>query len=121
MPEPLDARAYQIAAARTLHHGPQTLTPEQVELAFNALGLAGEAGECADYVKKALWHSAGLDMVKLANELGDVMWYLAAICTLAGLDLSEIMAANITKLKVRYPNGFSVVDSLARVDVTHAP
>jgi NTP pyrophosphatase (non-canonical NTP hydrolase) len=117
MPEPLDARAYQIAAARTLHHGPQTLTPEQVELAFNVLGLVGEAGECAEVVKHGLWHAHGLDLTQLAKELGDTAWYLAAVCTLAGLDLSEIMAANIAKLKVRYPNGFSVVDSLARVDV----
>jgi NTP pyrophosphatase (non-canonical NTP hydrolase) len=118
MPEPLDARAYQIAAARTLHHEPQAFTPEEIALLFHALGLAGEAGEIADALKKQVWHRHGLDMVKLADEIGDVAWYLAAICTLTGLDLSEIMAANIAKLKVRYPNGFSVVDSIARVDVT---
>jgi NTP pyrophosphatase (non-canonical NTP hydrolase) len=117
MPEPLDARAYQIAAARTLHHEPQAFTPEEIALLFHALGLAGEAGEMCNAIKKQVWHRHGLDMAKLADETGDCLWYLAAICTLTGLDLSEIMAANIAKLRVRYPNGFSVGDSLARVDV----
>ena len=52
-------------------------------LANCAMGLAGEAGECTDIIKKHLFHDHELDREHLAKELGDVAWYLA-VCADVG-------------------------------------
>ena len=84
---------------------------------WNAIGLAGEAGEVAEHIKKGVFHQHGIDREKLAKELGDVLWYAAALCTKSGLDMGEVMQANVDKLRKRYPNGYSSEDSKRRVDV----
>lgn len=115
----MNATEYQLAAARTLIDGPDfALTDTEFMVVWVALGLAGEAGEVAELVKKGLLHRHGLDRDIVAKELGDVCWYVAAICTKLDLDMGEIMAANIAKLKTRYPNGYSATDSRARVDIS---
>ena len=76
-------------------------------LAWNALGLAGEAGEVADEIKKIVGHGHALDKDKLAKEIGDVCWYIAALCNDLGINLSDVAQANIDKLWKRYPEGFS--------------
>lgn len=111
---------YQRLAARTLIDGPDFTIPDNdIMIIWNAIGLAGEAGEVAELIKKGIFHQHGLDRDKLAKELGDCMWYIAAICTKTGLDLGEIMQANIDKLKLRYPDGYKSEDSIKRVD-THS-
>lgn len=80
-----------------------------------ALGLAGEAGEVAESAAMVAQFDL-FDPADLAKELGDQQWYAAALCTLAGIDLSGVMIDNIAKLKARYPNGYSSADSQARVD-----
>lgn len=85
-------------------------------LAINALGVAGEAGEVADLVKKHVGHGHALDRDKLAKELGDVLWYVAALAHDIGIDLSTVAALNIEKLRRRYPDGFSTERSINRVD-----
>lgn len=114
----MDATEYQRLAARTLVDGPGFgLSDEEIMLIWNALGLAGEAGEVAELIKKGVLHRHGLDIEKLYKELGDTVWYIAAICSKMGFDLSEIMEANLAKLKLRYPNGYSSEDSIQRVDI----
>lgn len=54
------------------------------------------------------------DPEKLADELGDVMWYVAGIAFINGFDLGDIGEENITKLRRRYPTGFSEEDSRNR-------
>ena len=68
-------------------------------------------------MKKGVFHRHGLDANKLADELGDLLWYAAALCTVAELDLEVVMGDNIKKLMIRYPNGFSSADSVRRADV----
>ncbi len=70
------------------------------------LGLAGESGEVLDMVKKCIFHEVELDEDHLKKELGDVMWYVAALCEAFGFSLDDIMQMNIEKLKARYPEGF---------------
>lgn len=72
------------------------------------LGLAGETGEALDIVKKWVFHRSELDIEHFKKELGDVMWYMATICTAMGFELEEILEMNIEKLKKRYPDGFNV-------------
>ena len=81
-----------------------------------ALGLAGEAGEVADYIKKVVGHDHPLDRDVLEKEMGDVMWYLAVLAEHHGMHLEDIAEKNIEKLKKRYPEGFSVTDSINRED-----
>ncbi len=74
-------------------------------LTYPALGLCGEAGEVAEKVKKLLRDDAGVltdeRREALAGELGDVLWYLAQVATEARLDLAEVAAANLAKLRSR--------------------
>ena len=78
------------------------------------LGLTGEAGECADLVKKHLFQGHELDKEHLAKELGDVAWYLAVTAYALGYDLETILLMNVEKLWKRYPEGFDSVRSRNR-------
>lgn len=76
------------------------------DLAMPALGLAGEAGEVVELIKKHLYHGKPLDKTELLSELGDVVWYVAAMAHNAGLDIADVLAFNVIKLSQRYPDGF---------------
>ena len=93
---------YQELAARTVN---STLS-ERERIANFALGLAGEAGEVIELLKKHLYHNKPLALGELKKELGDVQWYLSGIAYLFGMSLEDVAAANIEKLEKRYPNGF---------------
>lgn len=99
----MNADDYQRLAMRTLATG----LSSQERLANAALGLNGEAGEVADTVKKHLFHGHPLDRDALIKELGDVLWYVALACDTLDISLGAVMAANIEKLRRRYPEGFS--------------
>jgi NTP pyrophosphatase (non-canonical NTP hydrolase) len=75
-------------------------------LANAAIGLCGESGEVAELVKKQLFHGKAHDSARLAEEVGDVLWYVAEVCTVAGLNLADVAQANVAKLRERYPDGF---------------
>ena len=78
------------------------------------MGVSGEAGEIANYLKKVVFHEHPLDPGKLEEEIGDVLWYIAMLCNYTGLSLSAIPQKNIEKLQKRYPEGFSPERSLQR-------
>jgi NTP pyrophosphatase (non-canonical NTP hydrolase) len=83
-------------------------------LCWGAMGISGEAGEVTDYLKKVVFHTHELDKLKLAEELGDVLWYLACTAELISYDLEKIAEMNIEKLKKRYPGGWDVERSKNR-------
>ena len=113
----MNVHEYQEQAARTLIDTPDfQITPDQVMIVWNALGLAGEAGEVVDYIKKGIMHQQGLDRGKIVKELGDVLWYIAALCTHLGITMSEVMDGNIAKLKARYPDGWDAALSADKRD-----
>ena len=70
------------------------------------MGLAGEAGECVDILKKHLFQGHELDRKHLLEELGDVAWYLAVTAYATGYTLEEVLQGNVDKLRERYPTGF---------------
>ena len=78
-------------------------------LTYPALGLCGEAGECAEKVKKAIRDDGGALTEErrsaLAAELGDVLWYAAQLATEAGLDLDRVAEDNLAKLLSRRERG----------------
>lgn len=93
----------------------RTANPEYRVLTNVGLGLSGEAGECADIIKKHIHHGHDLDKEHLKKELGDVCWYIALGCELIGCSMDEIMRMNIEKLKARYPDGFDCEKSIHRI------
>ena len=98
----MTAKDYQTAAYRTAN---KDLTDiEQIQNAV--MGMAGEAGEALDIVKKWMYQGHDLDLEHLWREAGDVLWYIALLCTVTGMDMEEIMEENIDKLKARYPEKF---------------
>lgn len=82
-----------------------------------ALGLGGESGEVLDIIKKHLFHGAILDKTNLINELGDCRFYMELICFLNGITMDEVEQANTTKLRKRFPNGFSHEAAQAKADL----
>lgn len=78
---------------------------------YPTLGLTGEAGEVADKVKKVLRGDDGTkeftDERKhaIALELGDVMWYVAALAHDLGFTLHDIASMNLQKLHLRQIHG----------------
>jgi len=83
--------------------------PDSHKITYPALGMAGEAGEVANKVKKLI--RDGKDEMpddwreQLASEIGDVMWYCAALARDLDVSLTTIMAANLDKLKARQERG----------------
>ena len=93
--------AYQRASARTIN---------------TALDyISDEAGEVAGVIKKMLYQGNPADPIKIADEMGDVLWYLALLATTMGFSLGDVAAANVKKLEARYPKGFRPEDSIDRV------
>ncbi|MBR2795471.1 nucleoside triphosphate pyrophosphohydrolase family protein [Candidatus Saccharibacteria bacterium] len=70
-----------------------------------ALGVAGEAGEFADKVKKILRDKKGAftdeDKDAIIKELGDVLWYVALVSLYLDVPLSRVAELNIEKLASR--------------------
>lgn len=105
---------YQAESKRTMKEG-RTL---QENVSDYSMGLAGEAGEVIDYLKKVLHHDHDLDVEEIKKELGDLLWYMSALATTFDINMNQVAQMNIDKLKKRYPVGFSAADSVKRVDVT---
>ncbi len=97
----LSFEEYQQAARAT------ALYPRRLSnLEYPTLGLAGEAGEVANVVKKIQRDFGGEitdeTRAKLKDELGDVLWYIAACADELGLTLQEIAEYNVQKLAARH-------------------
>lgn len=104
----MNMNEFQFSCGRTWGKG----GPDPLQNA--ALGLAGEAGEVANEVKKNRYQGHRLDDKKIIEELGDVLFYVAVAAMEIGVSLEEVAAANINKLKGRYPDGFDPIRSQKR-------
>jgi NTP pyrophosphatase (non-canonical NTP hydrolase) len=96
----MDMNAYQAAANET------AIFPPDQGIVYTALGLASEAGEVTDKVKKVIRDSGG-DFSSEAREgikkeLGDVLWYVSSLARELGFTLEEVAEANILKLSSRF-------------------
>ena len=80
------------------------------------VALAGEVGEFANIVKKKVGHGHEITKETLADEIGDCLWYISAICTLMDIELDDVANGNIEKLMRRYPAGFSQEASQNRTE-----
>jgi NTP pyrophosphatase (non-canonical NTP hydrolase) len=94
---------YQVAAVRT------AVYPHGIRILYPALGLAGEAGEVANKVKKIYRDDGGRvtdhRRVQVAKELGGVLWYVAAVCTDLNLNMGDVARENAAILAARQQRG----------------
>ena len=90
---------YQTAAATTSW---RDLTEPKVADAA-AFGLAHKAGSVANIYKKYYRNEISLDTYNdyLMTELGDVLWYTAAVATAFGLQLEDIAEKNLSLTRDR--------------------
>lgn len=79
--------------------------PEDRRIVYPTLGLAGEAGEVADKVKKVIRDAHGEftpeKRQEIIKEIGDVLWYCATLSRDLGYDLEEVARTNVEKLRSR--------------------
>ena len=90
---------YQLAAAET------AIYSGSIDVMYPALGLAGEVGEVCNKIKKHYRDGTPLDTDDLRKELGDVLWYLAALATDLDIDLEQAAGENLEKLADRDARG----------------
>ncbi len=78
-------------------------------LLYPTLKLAGEAGEFGEKVGKLLRDKDGKigpeDASALADELGDVLWYVAEVATVLEVGLADVARRNLDKLQSRAERG----------------
>ncbi len=80
--------------------------PPSKGLEYTALGLAGEAGEYANKVKKVIRDgSSAFNRAALIDELGDVLWYVAMAAKEVDTNLEWVAHRNILKLRDRQKTG----------------
>lgn len=99
-----DFDTYQQESRKTWH-----VIPMNHSIVYPTMGMVNEAGEVAGKVKKIFRDHGGeiseADRQALKKELGDVLWYLAQICTELDLSLQEVAEANLVKLFSRLERG----------------
>ena len=105
-----DLDRYQLQASRT--HNFELDRRERFTML--SMGIAGEGGELVDHIKKHVFHGHELDLLKVKQEIGDLLWYVAVLSQECGFTLAEVADLNIEKLRKRYPEGFSVEASVNR-------
>ncbi|MEM0148311.1 MAG: nucleoside triphosphate pyrophosphohydrolase family protein [Candidatus Micrarchaeaceae archaeon] len=83
--------------------------PEDKAIEYLALGLAGEAGEVANKVKKIIRGDKNISNEEIIDELGDVLWYLSELSAKMAKEstspLAMVASRNIQKLKSRAERG----------------
>lgn len=95
----MDFSVYQAATSTT------AIYSKDVALVYTTMGLASEAGEVAGKVKKVIRDNGGLmsreKKAEIADELGDVLWYVARLAAHLEIDLNDIASLNLIKLTSR--------------------
>jgi len=106
----MEINEFQQRSTRTLNRA----LSDSEQLLNQVIGLVGEAGEVLDLLKKHRYQGHDLNKKKLAEELGDVFYYLAGIATSVNIELDKVAQGNIDKLLKRYPDGFDPEYSVNR-------
>lgn len=80
----------------------QSMTPQMAHLLHMAVGVAGEAGELLDAIKKHVIYNKSLDVTNVIEELGDMEFYMEGLRQELGILRELTVQQNIAKLSVRY-------------------
>ena len=92
----IDMSYYQQEAVKTAIYADHIIYP--------ALGLGNEAGEVQGKIKKML-RDGTFNKDAIAAEIGDVLWYIAALCRDLEIDMADVAIKNLSKLKSRQSRG----------------
>lgn len=100
----MDLDVYQEQAWRTAAYENRGVS-HWMGLAYAALGAAGEAGEIANKVKKVN-RDDNMELTaerrnSIIDEVGDCLWYLAALCTEINIPFSVVAERNLSSLADR--------------------
>ena len=96
--ENVDFKSYQDMASET------AVYKTEHSVIYPALGLAAEAGEVANKVKKIL-RDGNFNREAIADEVGDCLWYIAALCRDLNVDMKDLAKNNLRKLHDRKLRG----------------
>ena len=94
-----------------LVHG---ISPRTMALLHASLGMASEAGEMADMLKRHTFYGTRVDRINALEEVGDCLWYQALAIRELNSSFADVMAANIAKLQFRYGDQFDSVAAVVR-------
>ena len=78
------------------------------------LGVASEAGESLDALKRAIFYDVELDRPNVNEEMADKLYYIQLWCISQDISLLDLLGMNERKLRKRFPNGFTQEDALHR-------
>ncbi len=97
----MDFRVYQTEAVRT----DQVVQDDEKGKLVPLLGLAGEVGTLLSEYKKFMRDGSAHERFdeQVAEELGDLLWYVANVASKFGLDLNDVAEANLKKTRDRWP------------------
>lgn len=91
----------------------ESLDPEKAHLLHMAIGIAGEAGELLDAIKKHVIYNKVIDLKNVVEELGDLEFYMEGMRQGIGIHRGFILNQNIAKLEERY-KGLQYSDKAAQ-------
>lgn len=96
----MNLREYQLCASQTEQKAKIDVPAEIVPL----LGLVGEAGELLSEYKKYLRDGSSHQLFneRVAEELGDLLWYVADVASKFNLDLEKVAEDNLDKCRDRW-------------------
>lgn len=92
----------------------QPHTDKKDEVLNWSVGLCEECGEVMNHIKHFCWGNEPINNVEIAKEIGDVLWYLSALCTVLNLDFETVAQLNMRKLEHRFGGEFTEAKSQAR-------
>lgn len=87
------------------------LPPEMMK-AHASMGVAGEAGELVDAIKKEIIYGQPINLPNVIEELGDLLFFMQAVCNIYGIPQQVILQHNAEKLEKRYV-GLAYTDKAA--------
>ena len=96
---------------------PKNLDSGLERLLHSILGIITEVGELGDSLLNSILDKGNriiIDRVNMAEELGDIYWYLVILQDELSIAEDDIKRLNIKKLRKRYSNGFSKQESINR-------
>lgn len=80
------------------------------------VGVAGEAGELLDAIKRHVIYNKELDRNNVVEEIGDLLFYLQGVFNETGITRQECLEHNIAKLRIRYGSKYSNKAAQERAD-----
>lgn len=93
---------------------PPALYAGQVRQLNWIIGLSGETGELAELIKHDIFYGQPVDKMKVAKEIGDVLWYLGALADSYDIQLQDVLELNKAKIDHRYDGEYNQEGSAER-------